>query len=281
MINYIVNKKSKLSKNKLKQRSLIIGNFDLIHLEHKKLFDLSNDYNILTFINIPKKQNNYNDFLQKYYMLQKLTNAHHIFCIDINKMNMSAQAFVDQYLKYTQEVITGTDFVFGSDQQPISHFANQLKWKSLNYNQIISTSKIKQLLQDGQIEQANKMLIRPFNVYSKVMHGQKLGRTIGFNTINFNLTNPKLIKHGVYLTKTYYKNKIYKSITMVGKPQTIKNQNEALMETYILEFNKMIYNKYVNVEFYKYLAPLKKFANKQALVDALNHYKKICINTNY
>lgn len=271
----------KLRTNSLKNKNVIIGNFDLIHYQHKKLFDLEKDFVILTFKNIPRKnKSNINSIKSKCYFLNKYFHKP-IYIFDVDKNNMSANEFVNKYLKKTKSIIVGSDFVFGNDFKSINEFKDIINLNIIQYNKNLSTTKIKELLLSGKIKEVNKLLPYSFSVYEKVVHGKKMGRQIGFRTINFSFKNNLTLQPGVYLTKTIYNNKIYKSITMFGKPKTIKDEKENLMETHIIDFNKIIYNKYVEVQFYKFLNPIKKYKSKEELIQAIKNYKKIATETNY
>ncbi len=130
----------------------------------------------------------------------------------------------------------------------------------------ISSTAIRALLSEGNIEEANKMLGYNFVVDGNVIYGEQLGRKIGFRTANL-LYPPELIElpFGVYSTNTIINGKSYKGITNFGIRPTVSDTNSCSLETHILNFDQNIYNKKISVEFLKMLRPEKKFSSVEEL----------------
>ena len=123
----------------------------------------------------------------------------------------------------------------------------------------VSSSAIRSYISNGDVEKAQKMLGRPFFLRGKVKDGQHLGRTLGFPTINQDVTENKLsIKNGVYFTKITFNGKTKYGITNIGLRPTV-NGKYPVCETHILDFNGNLYGKTVTVEFLKFLRSEKKF----------------------
>ena len=119
-------------------------------------------------------------------------------------------------------------------------------------------------LSKGEIEQANSLLTRPFEVRGTVSEGKQLGRHLGFPTANIYPDNIPDLPYGVYATKTVIDKKEYASVTNVGINPTV-NDNNLRIETYIKDFDSDIYQKAIKVRFYKFLRPEKKFASVEEL----------------
>lgn len=270
---------NKLKPNSLKNKNVVIGYFDLIHKKHLELFQKANDVVVLTFINLPNKQNSYHDIKTRVNNL-KAFGVEKVYVFDVKKHNMTAQEFVYKYLVVANKIIVGSDFKFGKDVKSIFDFKDRLVIDVLDYDDMYSTTLAASALSKGNLIKVKKILDHDFFICDKVVHGEKLGRKIGFKTANFNIEKP-IIKAGVYLTKTVIHGVEYKSVTMVGKPSTIKDGSKNLIETHIIGFNKNIYGKKIKVVFYKNINELKKFDNKEELINAINKYKQICIDTNY
>ncbi len=269
----------KLKANSLDNKNVAIGYFDLIHKKHYELLSKYDDIVVLTFDHLPNKNDSINDINERVNYINSL-GIKNVFVFDVMNNNMTAEAFVKKYLLKTKSVVVGSDFKFGCDVQSIYNFKDILKLDILEHDERFSTALVKQYLKNGNIDEANSLLEHPFEVSSKVVYGEKLGRTIGFRTINFNFDNSILLD-GVYLTKTIYKNKEYKSITMIGNPKTIKQANKQLMETHILGFDKNIYGKKIRVKFYKYINGIIKFNSREELINAINYYKQLALDSSY
>lgn len=141
-------------------------------------------------------------------------------------------------------------------------------------NEAVSSTKIRHYIETGIVEKANFLLQRPYSLSGSIIHGRKLGRTIGFPTANIHIDNKILLpKSGVYYTNTKYEDKIYKSITNIGYNPTV-NGNNLTVETYILNFDKEIYDNVIDVYFIKYLRDEQKFSSLEELIKVLENDKK-------
>ena len=113
----------------------------------------------------------------------------------------------------------------------------------------------------------------------KVIHGKKLGRTIGFPTANLEINDKKVIpKKGVYYTNVDIEGKIFKGITSVGNNPTV-NGKELTIETYILDFNNNIYEKEIKVYFIDRIRDEIKFNNIDELTKQLKKDKEVAENS--
>ncbi|GAU79105.1 bifunctional riboflavin kinase/FAD synthetase [Fusibacter sp. 3D3] len=130
----------------------------------------------------------------------------------------------------------------------------------------ISSTLIRELLNEGKIVEANFYLGRKHFVKGMVVEGKKVGRTIGIPTANLRIKeNISTIKPGVYITETLYKNTVYKSVTNVGYNPTF-DQVGLNMETYIFDFNQVLYGQQIEVHFIKRLRDEMKFETVDELV---------------
>ena len=134
------------------------------------------------------------------------------------------------------------------------------------YNEIISSTEIRKLLNKGEIEKANLMLGQNFSIKGEVVKGNQIGRTIGFRTANL-IYPPELIElpYGVYSVETTYG----KGIANFGIRPTINGSN-AVLEVHILNFEKDIYGEIININFNKMIRTEKKFPSLDALKNQIN-----------
>lgn len=131
--------------------------------------------------------------------------------------------------------------------------------------QIISSTHIRNLINECKMEEAETLLGHPYTVIGTVVHGKKLGRTIGFPTINI-IADPDRIHppNGVYATTVKVYNHIYMGITNVGYNPTV-GSSMKMIETHIIDFSGEIYGQEVEVAFHKFIRPEKKFNNVEEL----------------
>ncbi|MDO5138786.1 MAG: bifunctional riboflavin kinase/FAD synthetase [Oscillospiraceae bacterium] len=136
--------------------------------------------------------------------------------------------------------------------------------------EVVSTSKIKEAIEAGDIKIANNMLGRPYSIKGEVIHGNHLAQGLGFPTANQRYPANVLVpKKGVYLTITEIYGKQYRSITNVGTRPTVTNDEEATAETHILDFNNDIYGETIQVLFYDFIRSEQRFGSRQELVDTV------------
>ena len=128
--------------------------------------------------------------------------------------------------------------------------------------------KIKELLNEKKIEEANKSLGYNFYVEGPVLHGLENGRKINFPTLNMEI-NENLLPNGVYITRTFIDGKIYKSMTNIGTHPSISELSKPIIETNVINFSEFIYGKVVKVEFLKFIRDQKKFPSLNELKEQL------------
>ena len=129
----------------------------------------------------------------------------------------------------------------------------------------VSSTKIRQLIAEGQMEQAVKFLGHPHILTAEVVKGRQIGRTMDFPTANLLFPDGVLVpRFGVYACKVAFDGKIYDAVTNVGVRPTVNGQN-VTAEAHLLDFSGDLYGKKIRLEFYKFLRPEQKFADLNAL----------------
>lgn len=132
---------------------------------------------------------------------------------------------------------------------------------------IVSSTRIRALIEEGKIKEANDLMETPFMIYGTVVHGNHLGKDVlGIPTANQVPEEDKLLPpNGVYVSRICYKNQTYYGISNVGTKPTIEGKKHMGVETYILDFHKDIYHKEIRVELLYYKRPEMKFESLDAL----------------
>lgn len=265
---------------------ITIGNFDGVHIGHQKIIDkvveLSKKYNfepiLFTFNNHPMNYFGVDIELiiseKKKIELIFERGIKHLISIDFTDefANLPAELFVRELLVKklkSRYIVVGYDYRFGKKRQGDFNLLNMLSSKygytAIKIDKVVidkltvSSTNIRKLIKEGNIELANKMLGREFEMEGVVTDGDNLGKLIGYPTANINYKNYIVPKNGVYITKTFVGQDEYPSLTNVGIRPTIVDKNELRIETYILNFNRDIYGQNVKISFLKYLREEMKF----------------------
>ena len=292
-------------KKKYKNSIILIGNFDGIHLGHQKLFRLAKKYKkkysakigVLTFEPMPKMffNSNLKNFRisnqsQKIENLSKL-GADFIIIKKFNRKFSKTKSI--SFIKKTLGKKLNPNFIFVSNN---FRFGNKregnvkqlIKYEQLcNYKivkpqplsikkKIISSSLLRKYLQNGKLSNVNKLLNRNWSIDGKVQKGRQIGKKIGFPTANIDIKDYILAKPGVYAVKVRKKEslKYIKGIANLGYRPTF-NGKKILLEVHLFNFSGNLYNKYLRVEFLKFIRAEKKFKN----IDQLKKQIKIDLVT--
>ena len=207
---------------------------------------------------------------------------------DENFKNLDAEDFVEQILVKKiniKHVIIGKDHCFGKDRRGDFSLLEKLGKRCgfvveeldliLLEGQNISSTKIREALQNGDVNKANDMLGYYYSISGEVVHGKKIGRTIGFPTANILVDDMKLLpKNGAYIVEVWLKNQQYKGMLSIGTNPTIGGNNLSV-EVNILDFKGDIYGERLTLKFRDFLHEEIKFENLEKLIERLKQDKKI------
>ena len=147
---------------------------------------------------------------------------------------------------------------------------------------VISSSRIRQLLLDGKIQQANRLLGAPYQISGIIQHGAALGRTIQFPTINLSLAPEQLVPlYGVYRAKVYLKDgSVWNGVTNIGTKPTVSNACIPVAETHLLGFQGDLYGQFCRIELLDFLRKEQKFSGldelKAAIADNIRTVQAAC-----
>jgi len=136
----------------------------------------------------------------------------------------------------------------------------------------ISSTRIRACLREGNVEEATRLLGRPYALESRVIHGKALGHTWGFPTANQVFPADRLIPaFGVYAMRCHTPRGIFPGVANVGLRPTVEDPGRVNCETHIIGFSGDLYDRRIKVEFLKFLRPERKFDSPEALVAAIRH----------
>lgn len=137
-------------------------------------------------------------------------------------------------------------------------------------NQIISSTKIRECIINGELDTSYKLLGRNYSITAEVVSGRRIGNTIGFPTANIHPERFLVLPaNGVYITKTLLDGKLYNSMTNVGYNPTFEDVKQKTVETHIIDFNQDIYGKKIEVFFLKKLRNEIKFKSVECLIQQI------------
>lgn len=132
--------------------------------------------------------------------------------------------------------------------------------------ELISSTHIRELIRNGEIEQANRLLGYEWQFKLPVIHGKEHGRTIGYPTINQILPETNIMpRFGVYQSYVQARGRNYKGITNIGIRPTVDDSRGVICETHILRYNGDLYGEKVAVSLCKFIRPERKFADLDEL----------------
>jgi riboflavin kinase/FMN adenylyltransferase len=276
-----------------------LGLFDGVHLGHRAVFadtvkaaeEMSLTPAAVTFSGLPKTQNN---------------GAVRLILTETEKRIKMGEAGIEAYLPFRFEdikdlsprefislltgkygisyIICGEDFRFGAGQsgdtdtlrnlQKEMNFGLTVTPEKLSEGTKISSGEIKKLLRAGDVKGANTLLGYEFYYNLLVIEGSKIGRSIGFPTINQMIPESQVSpRYGVYLSKTEFDGKVYKSLSNIGMKPTVDYKGKPLSETYIEDFDGDLYGRKIKVSLIDFIRSERQFAGLPELKNQLENDK--------
>ncbi|MCR2820674.1 bifunctional riboflavin kinase/FAD synthetase [Lederbergia panacisoli] len=293
MINY----PHQLSQSDFPPLSLALGFFDGVHKGHQKVISTAHDIAIkngmksavMTFDPHPsvvlgkeRKTVQYITPLEDKIDLISSLGIDFLFVVRFTSSfsSLEPEAFVKEYLinLNVKHVVAGFDYTYGKfgkgtmdtlSTHGNGHFDVTTIPKLENENDKISSTKIRQLIHDGEMIQAKDLLGRFFVTKGTVVHGEKRGRKLGFPTANIQLENDYLIpKIGIYAVRFNVAGRWYNGVCSIGYNPTFKVPGETMLsiEVHILDFDETIYGEEVQVEWHIYMRNEEKFNGIEELI---------------
>jgi riboflavin kinase/FMN adenylyltransferase len=266
-----------------------IGNFDGVHIGHqallKRVVEKAVLYNLPSLV-ITFEPHPYEFFAQEKLKIARLTKCREKW-VELNRNNIDnviflkfnqevakkrARQFIEEILYralHIKHLVVGDDFQFGYQREGNVKLLQemgkdcQFTVESLSaitiMNERVSSTRIRQALEADDLKLAEHLLGRPYSMIGKIQHGDKLGRKLGFPTLNIALQRRLTPIHGVYIV--YVKgiaDYLLPGVASIGSRPTINsnsnsnsNHQKIVLEVHLLDFNKEIYGQLVEVVFCK------------------------------
>lgn len=282
---------------KLNNCAVTLGKFDGLHAGHMQLINAITDMkkneteasHQMTCVVINLIKDGEDRFIisqdEKHRILE---DAGVDVCIDVPMtkefMSYDALEFLKDFLvdrlgmKY---LAVGYDFCYGNgrrgtvdflrDKQDEYGYKLYVASKESRYGKRVSSTAIKEMLENGEMEKVMDCLGRPYSVEGVVVHGNHLGRSLDMPTANIMWPEDKvMVAKGVYLSKVEIEMQEFFGITNVGTKPTVEWAYGANIETNIFDFDENIYGKKMKVSLLKHLRPEMKFESVDALKEQMH-----------
>ncbi len=269
------------------QTAVAFGTFDGMHIGHREVLERTKDHKsvAVTFRFPPKFENATDNLLMS---PERKIEALKNFGIDLVKVfdfseikDIEARQFLDIIKKeFSPDVFScGFNFRFGKgakgDTELLEKYCKENGIKLFinapvcSEGEPVSSTGIRKMIENGEIERANKLLFEDFSFSSDVVHGDARGRNLGFPTIN--QIFPEILakpRFGVYETRVIVNGKEYKSITNIGKRPTFETE-KITAETNIKDFCDNVYGKEIKLVFKRFIRDERRFKNEKELVEQI------------
>lgn len=278
----------------LRASAVTIGNFDGVHRGHQRVISqlkqVSESVSMPTVVIIfepqpieyfapdkaPKRLSRFRDKIA----FLKGEQIDILLCLrfDQSLASQSAEAFVQQILikkLNTRHLVIGDDFHFGKNRQGNFDFLCQHSDRfgfSVDATETlfvggerVSSTRIRECIQRDDFDAARELLGRPYSLSGRVAHGKKLGRELGYPTINIKMGDKTLIVKGIFAVSVKgIDNRVLRGVASIGTRPTV-NGVDTILEVYILDFDQDVYGYSVEVEFLHKIRDEQKFDSLEEL----------------
>ena len=274
--------------------AVTIGNFDGVHRGHQLVINqlkrVAAEASLPTVVIIfepqpieflaperaPKRLSRFREKIA-YLKAQQID---YLLCLHFNQelASLDAEEFVQQILLdslNTRHLVVGDDFHFGRNRQGNFEFlrSNGARFgftvdeteTLMQDGERVSSTRIRRAIESGDFEGAAELLGRPYSLSGRVAHGQKLGRQLGYPTINIKMGDKTLIVKGIFAVRVKgIDNRVLEGVASIGTRPTVAGV-DTILEVYILDFDQDVYGYSVEVEFLHKLRDEEKFASLEEL----------------
>ena len=284
---------------------LTIGSFDGVHEGHqailKKVVSLAQKIKgesiLITFDPHPRKIIHPDQKLglltdkdKKIKLITALGIDHIVFAPFTRDFSMlSAEDYVMNFLVknfHPHTIVLGYDHHFGHSREGNIDLLKKLIGDKVKIEEIsaqlidnaaVSSTKIRKALEKGKVEEAQEMLGRVFSFKATVVHGNKLGRKLGFPTANLQMKDPDVLlpKPAIYAVLIKVGHQLYKGMMNIGYRPTVTTERTLCLEVNIFDFNQDIYGQEVEVYFKNYIREEEKYETLDLLIQQLKEDERI------
>ncbi|MHC1771345.1 MAG: bifunctional riboflavin kinase/FAD synthetase [Flexilinea sp.] len=279
----------------LSDSCVTVGAFDGIHLGHRALLTPFLVYAhkwslptvMITFDPLPsvyfQRNGNQKNIILPKERAELLTPLGIDYLITLKFDQRLASESPDAFLSQMKEALNmkslwvGADFSLGKDRsgtiEVLCGLAKKYKFDLRVIPQlemdddVVSSTRIRKLLSSGKLHEANKLLGYPYFFENTIIHGEARGRRLGFPTINMRFPDEKIVvSSGVYAARIIINGHVFSAVTNVGVRPTFHNDDNLVVESYILDNHSNLYGESAKVEFVEFLRNEVKFQTADDLI---------------
>jgi len=271
--------------------AVAVGNFDGLHLGHRRILDrlcrLAARRGlrslVLTFEPHPERALGRTSVLMIDTPAQRLdrlrgtcVDAVVVIPFDRPFARLGCRSFVDDVLRDRlggREVVVGRGFRFGRGRRGGAFLLARLGRQAglgvtvvapaVRGRRTVSSTEVRRLLGRGRVEEAARLLGRPYEIAGRVIRGRRRGRRLGFPTANLETAN-EILPEGVFITETVRAGRVHRSVTSVG-PNPTFGPGPLTVETLLLDFHGPLYGAAITVRFLRRIRPTRKFPDAGSL----------------
>ena len=278
---------------------LAIGVFDGVHLGHQAVISTSAEHArvsngtpvVVTFdphpekILRPEKAPHLLTATPHKIALIRTLGVRHLLIITFDRQFAATEPedFVQwlvQHSKPLREICVGHEWSFGKNRRGNLELLTKLGAK-FDFNvvgfppvtvngEIVSSTTIRRAVETGDFKKAAAMLGREYTILGTVVHGDDLGKKIGFPTANLSAHSEQFPPNGVYFAEVILEGERLPGVVNLGlRPTMSSGKSDRVLEIHLLDFERDIYGKDLQLRFVRYLRPEKKFENVDALVQQI------------
>jgi len=280
-----------------KDTAVAIGKFDGLHLGHRRLLKEILDQKknglaacVFTFHPAPAVLFGHSDGRELMTREEKRALLADMgvdilieFPLTMHTAAIPAETFVAEILvkqMHVRFIAAGTDLSFGAGGKGDAALLKEME-KDCGFQvktiekvrlgeQEISSTYVREQLEAGNMMLVEKLLGRPYKITGTVVHGNRLGRTLGMPTVNLLPPASKLLPPcGVYYSSVLYQGKYYRAISNVGYKPTVTDERVMGVETYLYDFHSDIYGEEIEVSLHEFKRPEKRFESIEELKEQL------------
>jgi riboflavin kinase / FMN adenylyltransferase len=291
---------------------LAIGVFDGVHLGHQAVISTSAEHAraangtpvVVTFDPHPEKilrpekaPHLLTATPHKIALIQTL-GVRHLLIITFNQQFAATEPedFVRELVRHSKplrEICVGHEWSFGRNRRGNLELLKKLG-AQFDFNvvgippvtvggEIASSTTIRRAIEVGDLKKAATMVGREYTILGTVVRGDDLGKKIGFPTANLSAHSEQFPPNGVYLSKATFNGVVYPGVVNLGYRPTVSSRRaNRILEVHLLDFDRDIYGKDLELRFVRYLRPEKKFENLDALARQIafdvQQARKLCVD---
>ncbi|MBC7554374.1 MAG: bifunctional riboflavin kinase/FAD synthetase [Taibaiella sp.] len=275
---------------------LTVGTFDGVHKGHKAILNevaahaaaAGGESVLITFDPHPRKLlfphqplGIITPLAQKLQLIQEAGIAH-VVVIPFTRefANCSVKDYIEKILVnliHPKSIVLGYDHRFGHDRlgniDTLKHYAQKHNYELIEIpaqlidEAAVSSTRIRKAIKDGRMEEVAHMLGRQYPVKGTVVHGRKLGRTIGYPTVNLEPLDAEQIipAMGIYAIQAIHNAQLYNGMLSIGFNPTVTDKKELKIEANLFDFDQEIYGDEIEIAFVKKLRDERKFDSLESL----------------